>query len=441
GLVSGVVTEDTDAIVFGNSPVLRHFFRRKQVDSDERLIHDEDGAETSSTGVESDEVKEDTPAPDGPVSLENNPFSTSDNNQLSAEADISAFASPVNTHQSHGHSNSSNANQPVATEGLKRTMFTDILHIDPRLVLEGLGLDRRAFIDVCILCGTDFSPKIPGIGPVNALKLIKKHGSIENAIPHLKKPPPADFDPEAARHVFTTAPQAAEDSVGVSVGGAVGVNGNLRNEVVHPQVDSDERLIHDEDGAETSSTGVESDEVKEDTPAPDGPVSLENNPFSTSDNNQLSAEADISAFASPVNTHQSHGHSNSISANQPVATEGLKRTMFTDILHIDPRLVLEGLGLDRRAFIDVCILCGTDFSPKIPGIGPVNALKLIKKHGSIENAIPHLKKPPPADFDPEAARHVFTTAPQVDADVLAQIKNLLDTTSHNNNNNIGNNTN
>jgi len=34
-------------------------------------------------------------------------------------------------------------------------------------------------LDFCVLLGTDASPRIPGIGPVKARKLIEKYGSIE----------------------------------------------------------------------------------------------------------------------------------------------------------------------------------------------------------------------------------------------------------------------
>jgi flap endonuclease-1 len=41
-------------------------------------------------------------------------------------------------------------------------------------------------IDVSILIGTDYNPEgIKGIGPKTAIKLIKKHGSLEVALPEL----------------------------------------------------------------------------------------------------------------------------------------------------------------------------------------------------------------------------------------------------------------
>ena len=59
--------------------------------------------------------------------------------------------------------------------------------IDLNLYLRELGLTHEQLIDVSILVGTDYNPNgIKGIGPKTALKLIKKHGNIEAAIPHIK---------------------------------------------------------------------------------------------------------------------------------------------------------------------------------------------------------------------------------------------------------------
>ncbi|MDY6931934.1 MAG: flap endonuclease-1 [Halobacteriota archaeon] len=45
--------------------------------------------------------------------------------------------------------------------------------------LSKLGITREQLVDMAILMGTDFNKGIKGIGPKRALKLIKKHGSIE----------------------------------------------------------------------------------------------------------------------------------------------------------------------------------------------------------------------------------------------------------------------
>ena len=57
--------------------------------------------------------------------------------------------------------------------------------------LAEIGLTRKQLIDVGILIGTDYNPDgVKGIGPKTAIKLIKKHGSLEAAIPEL---PNAEF--------------------------------------------------------------------------------------------------------------------------------------------------------------------------------------------------------------------------------------------------------
>jgi len=66
------------------------------------------------------------------------------------------------------------------------------IKIEPELIeLEGLlselGVTREQLIDIGILVGTDFNPDgVKGIGPKKALSLIKKHGSLEEALPHLE---------------------------------------------------------------------------------------------------------------------------------------------------------------------------------------------------------------------------------------------------------------
>ncbi|HIH89267.1 TPA: flap endonuclease-1 [Candidatus Bathyarchaeota archaeon] len=59
-----------------------------------------------------------------------------------------------------------------------------------KLLVE-VGLTREQLIDVGILIGTDYNPDgVKGIGPKTAIKLIKKHGSLEAVIPEL---PNAEF--------------------------------------------------------------------------------------------------------------------------------------------------------------------------------------------------------------------------------------------------------
>ncbi|CEP17258.1 hypothetical protein [Parasitella parasitica] len=60
-----------------------------------------------------------------------------------------------------------------------------ILSIDPVIARRDLGISRPSFIDLCILCGTDFSGTIKGMGPHRALSAIQKYGSIEQVLANL----------------------------------------------------------------------------------------------------------------------------------------------------------------------------------------------------------------------------------------------------------------
>ena len=80
-----------------------------------------------------------------------------------------------------------------------------IAEFDHSKVLEGLGLTRDEFIDMCILCGCDYTDKIGGIGPVRALQLIQKHRSIEKVLENLdpeKYKIPDPFPYQEARRLF-----------------------------------------------------------------------------------------------------------------------------------------------------------------------------------------------------------------------------------------------
>nr|QXT57790.1 DNA repair protein/FLAP endonuclease [Rhinella marina erythrocytic-like virus] len=46
-------------------------------------------------------------------------------------------------------------------------------------ILSNIGLPFSSFKDFCIMCGTDFNKRIPGLGPVTAYNLIKTHKTIE----------------------------------------------------------------------------------------------------------------------------------------------------------------------------------------------------------------------------------------------------------------------
>jgi flap endonuclease-1 len=82
--------------------------------------------------------------------------------------------------------------------------------------------------------------------------------------------------------------------------------------------------------------------------------------------------------------------------------------------------ILTTLGVNYQQFIDICILCGSDYTSKINGMGPQTAYKMIVKYGNIENVIPELMKRPdkfqiPEDnFDYVRARNLFQFSSESD---------------------------
>ncbi|PLB51688.1 DNA repair protein rad2 [Aspergillus steynii IBT 23096] len=74
--------------------------------------------------------------------------------------------------------------------------------------LEGLGMDRSQFIDLCILLGCDYLEPIPKVGPNTALKLIREHGSLEKVVEAIENDPkkkyviPEDWPYQDARELF-----------------------------------------------------------------------------------------------------------------------------------------------------------------------------------------------------------------------------------------------
>ncbi|KAI0534887.1 DNA-repair protein rad2 [Xylaria digitata] len=74
--------------------------------------------------------------------------------------------------------------------------------------LEGLQMDRKQFVDLCILLGCDYLDPIPKIGPSTALKLIREHGTLEKVVEFIQDDPkhkytvPDDWPFADARALF-----------------------------------------------------------------------------------------------------------------------------------------------------------------------------------------------------------------------------------------------
>lgn len=57
-----------------------------------------------------------------------------------------------------------------------------ICQIDLKAVLEGFEMDHNQFVDLCVLCGCDYTHPIGGMGPVTAFKMLKENETIEGVI-------------------------------------------------------------------------------------------------------------------------------------------------------------------------------------------------------------------------------------------------------------------
>ena len=68
-----------------------------------------------------------------------------------------------------------------------------ITQIDLNLLLEGFGMNMEEFIDLCIMCGCDYTVTIGGVGPVRAFNLIEENRTIEAC---LKKIERSNMDPK-----------------------------------------------------------------------------------------------------------------------------------------------------------------------------------------------------------------------------------------------------
>ncbi|EGX92433.1 DNA-repair protein rad2 [Cordyceps militaris CM01] len=80
------------------------------------------------------------------------------------------------------------------------------IHLDK--VLEGLNMERKQFVDLCILLGCDYLDPIPKVGPTTALKLIREYGTLEKVVEAMQNDSkkkyiiPEDWPYEDARDLF-----------------------------------------------------------------------------------------------------------------------------------------------------------------------------------------------------------------------------------------------
>lgn len=65
---------------------------------------------------------------------------------------------------------------------LPEQMFT-VIKLEK--ILDGLKIDENSWVDLCIMCGTDFNENIPNIGPVRSLGYIQKYKTLEQISDHI----------------------------------------------------------------------------------------------------------------------------------------------------------------------------------------------------------------------------------------------------------------
>ncbi len=94
-----------------------------------------------------------------------------------------------------------------------------------------------------------------------------------------------------------------------------------------------------------------------------------------------------------------------ISGKRKLPSKGVYVDVVPELIQLDR--VLKELDLTQEQLIDLGILIGTDFNPDgIKGLGPKTALKLIKHHGTLESALPHIKNAT-LPYSPESIREIF----------------------------------
>jgi len=92
-----------------------------------------------------------------------------------------------------------------------------------------------------------------------------------------------------------------------------------------------------------------------------------------------------------------------ISGREFLPSKGISRPLKPELIELSN--FLNHHGITREQLVDLAILIGTDFNQGVKGIGPKTALKLIKRHGSLEALPDDLKEKLPHGL--ETLRSIF----------------------------------
>lgn len=85
-----------------------------------------------------------------------------------------------------------------------------------------------------------------------------------------------------------------------------------------------------------------------------------------------------------------------ISGQEYLPSKGMSRPLIPEL--IDLQKMLTALHITLEQLVDLAVLVGTDFNAGVRGIGPKTALKLIQKHGALENLPTEIKERLPQDL-------------------------------------------
>ena len=99
-----------------------------------------------------------------------------------------------------------------------------------------------------------------------------------------------------------------------------------------------------------------------------------------------------------------------IQGEEWLPSKGRARKLQPEIIELEA--MLSTLKLSRGQLIDLGILIGTDFNPGIKGIGPKTALKLIRKHGRLEELPPEIRDQLTPDIS--VIRDLYLHPPAID---------------------------
>ncbi|MFX0107034.1 MAG: flap endonuclease-1, partial [Candidatus Hodarchaeota archaeon] len=100
----------------------------------------------------------------------------------------------------------------------------------------------------------------------------------------------------------------------------------------------------------------------------------------------------------------------SVSGRRRTSRSSSYKTIHPEIIDLDLNLRL--LEITREQLIDIAILVGTDYNDGVKGVGARTALKLVKKHGALEQIEAETDKN--LDFPYQEIREIFLNPPKVD---------------------------